>query len=287
MTPAPPVDNLRWDAKFPVLRLEGSGARDFLQGQTSADLSSSGDAFMHSCWLTASGRLRALLEIRFDQTGADVMVLAGDADSVQQGFDQVIFPADRVRLLGSQPQRRLQALSTPETDATSETSPSATSITWLDSADTLPEPWSQLPTVDADALERWRLEQGWPSGEGELSGDTNPFELGLSHWVSLSKGCYLGQETMAKLASTGGVKQQLRAWTCQSSLTPGTLLQCNGERAGRITSALPTPGQQHCIGLALVRRQYLDTNVLDGPGGEPLVLRRPLGFQDPPQAPGS
>ena len=292
MTPAFPVDNLRWDTTFPVLRLEGSGARDFLQGQTSADLSSSTDVFMHSCWLTASGRLRALLEIRFDQTGADVMVLAGDADSVQQGFDQVIFPADRVRLLGRQARRRLQALSTPETTTANATTASATTpvetdIAWLDGSDALPEPWAQRPPVDADALERWRLEQGWPSGEGELSGDTNPFELGLSHWVSLSKGCYLGQETMAKLASTGGVKQQLRAWTCQSPLAPGTLLQCNGERAGRITSALPTPGGQHCIGLALVRRQYLDAEVLEGPKGEHLVLQRPLGFQDPPQAPGS
>ena len=274
MTTTPPLTTLRWDAEFPVLRLEGAGAESFLQGQTSADISRCKDDLMHSCWLTASGRLRALLEIRFDGSGADVMVLAGDADSVQQGFDQVIFPADRVRLQTREPKRRLQALSNA---ATSE-------VIWHDTSDALPEPWDQRPQADAEALERWRLKQGWPSGDGELSGETNPFELGLSHWVSLSKGCYLGQETMAKLASTGGVKQQLRGWSSTTLLAKGTMLQRDGARAGQITSVLANRDAPGCIGLALVRRQHLDATVLNGPQGEALILQRPSGFQDPPQA---
>ena len=274
MNKTSPLTTLRWDAEFPVLRLEGSGAESFLQGQTSADLSQSKDKLIHSCWLTASGRLRALLEIRFDETGADVMVLAGDANSVQLGFDQVIFPADRVRLLSRQPQRRLQALSDPM----------SAEVIWHDTSAALPEHWEQRPAADADALERWRLQQGWPGSDGELSGETNPFELGLSHWVSLSKGCYLGQETMAKLASKGGVKQQLRAWSSESLLAQGALLQRDGARAGLITSVLENHDSAGCIGLALVRRQHLDATILKGPAGEDLILRRPSGFQDPPQA---
>ncbi|WP_232200449.1 folate-binding protein YgfZ [Synechococcus sp. CC9616] len=273
MNKTPSLTTLRWDAEFPVLRLEGSGAESFLQGQTSADLSKNKDELIHSCWLTASGRLRALLEIRFDESGADVMVLAGDANSIQQGFDQVIFPADRVRLLSRQPQRRLQTLSDQE----------SSEVIWHDTTAALPELWEQRPIADADALERWRLQQGWPGGDGELSGETNPFELGLSHWVSLSKGCYLGQETMAKLASKGGVKQQLRTWSSTSPLVQGTLLKRDGARAGLITSVLPNRDSPGCIGLALVRRQHLDATSLQGPTGEELILQRPSGFQDPPQ----
>ena len=44
------------------------------------------------CWLDATGRVQALLEIRMDATGADVLVLAGAVDAVSQGFDRVIFP---------------------------------------------------------------------------------------------------------------------------------------------------------------------------------------------------
>ena len=141
----------------------------------------------------------------------------------------MIFPADRVRLLTREPQRRLQVLS----NATSS------EVIWPDTSGALPEPWDQRPPADAEALERWRLKQGWPSGDGELSGETNPFELGLSHWVSLSKGCYLGQETMAKLASTGGVKQQLRVWSSFDLLAKGTMLQRDGAQAGQ-SSVLPT-----------------------------------------------
>ena len=71
-----PFDTLRWDASFPLLRLDGSGARDFLQGQTSADLNSAGETLIRSCWLNATGRLQALLEIHVDDAGADLLVLA-------------------------------------------------------------------------------------------------------------------------------------------------------------------------------------------------------------------
>ena len=50
---------LLWQDDFPLLRLEGPGARDFLQGQTSADINAAviGEP-MQACWLTATGRLR-------------------------------------------------------------------------------------------------------------------------------------------------------------------------------------------------------------------------------------
>ena len=52
------MSKLFWDAQVPWLRLNGSGARQFLQGQTSADLNAlqSGD-LLQTCWLTATGRL--------------------------------------------------------------------------------------------------------------------------------------------------------------------------------------------------------------------------------------
>ena len=74
---------LLWQGEFPLLRLEGAGARDFLQGQTSADLREIPQGeLVQSCWLSATGRLRGLLELRLDATGADVLVLAGDADAI-------------------------------------------------------------------------------------------------------------------------------------------------------------------------------------------------------------
>ena len=198
---------IHWDAAFPMLRLEGKGARDFLQGQTTADLSGLVDGeLQQSCWLTATGRLRALLELRLDATGADVLVLAGDAEAVSRGFDQVIFPADRVRLNESSRQRRVQGLD-----------PVGLAL-WIGKDQPLPEELNASTQLENDALERHRLQQGFPPGPAEMNGETNPLELGLSGRISLDKGCYLGQETMAKLTGKGGVKQQLRCWHSEQPL---------------------------------------------------------------------
>jgi folate-binding protein YgfZ len=111
-------------------------------------------------------------------------------------------------------------------------------------------------------VEQRRLQLGIPVAPFELNDDTNPFELGLADRVSLSKGCYVGQETLAKLATYDGVKQQLRCWHAAAGAVapePGFILRGpGGERAGVITSALALPAGEGWLGLALVRRSALD-----------------------------
>jgi folate-binding protein YgfZ len=280
------MSELLWDQTFPVLRLEGSGSRTFLQGQTSADVQHAevGDP-LPACWLDATGRVQALLEIRMDTTGADVLVLAGEVDAVSQGFDRVIFPADRVRLKGTRQQRRQELLIQGQPME-------PVNVYWAGDDPSASDRFPAHKAASANQLDHWRLEQGWPLSGGELDGTTNPFELGLSPWVHLNKGCYLGQETVAKLASKGGVKQQLRSWRALSSELQGTapqrgtVLRRQAERAGVITSAMEMAsdeGSQEWIGLALVRRQALaDPQLtLDSNQGS-IQLFRPQAFSDPP-----
>ena len=276
---APTTDALLWDATFPLLRLQGGVARDFLHGQTSADLQHAAHhALIRSCWLTATGRVQALLEVRLDDEGADVLVLSGDAAALASGFDRVIFPADRVRLLPLAQQRRLQRLQAPGVHR-----PWSDDVLWCDDT-SIPAAWEALPRAEASALEAWRLRVGLPGHPTELNGDTNPLELGLGDWLSLSKGCYLGQETIAKLTARDGVKQKLRHWQLVDApigltIEPGTPLRHNNERAGVITSALYTPGGWQ--GLALVRRAALEAPQLQlGGEGGTLQISPPTGFRD-------
>ena len=261
---------LHWDDTFPLIRLNGAGARDFLQGQSTADLRpTAAGELVQSCWLTATGRLRALLELRLDGDGADVLVLAGDAEALASGLDQVIFPADRVRLGNRRLQRRVQGLA-PDSPAV-----------WLDPETPLPAALAGSSALRDAALEQQRLQRGFPPGSAELTGDTNPFELGLADRVSLDKGCYLGQETMAKLASKGGVKQQLRFWRSAQPLNTGDPLSNGDDRAGLVTSVLEINNAEW-MGLALIRRQHLSAEGLNGPAGQSLRLERPGQFQEPP-----
>ena len=197
-----------------------------------------------------------------------MLVLAGDAEAVSRGFDQVIFPADRVRLNESRRQRRVQGLD-----------PVGPAL-WIGKDQPLPEELNASTQLENDALERHRLQQGFPPGPAEMNGETNPLELGLSGRISLDKGCYLGQETMAKLTGKGGVKQQLRCWHSEQPLHPGDQLNVGSDRAGTITSALSHSGA--ALGLALVRRQFLDLSSVEGPTGQTVQLGQPAAFQEPP-----
>ena len=281
------MSSLLWDQTFPVLRLEGSGSRTFLQGQTSADLQQAEEGHpLPACWLDATGRVQALLEIRMDATGADVLVLSGAVDAVSQGFDRVIFPADRVRLKGTRQQRRQELLVQGQPME-------PVNVCWTEEEPSASDRFPASEAASTNQLDHWRLEQGWPLSAGELDGTTNPFELGLSPWVHLNKGCYLGQETVAKLASRGEVKQQLRSWRTPSSelvgTVPqrGTVLRREGERAGVITSALEIPSAQGAprewIGLALVRRQALAAPQLSLDNDQGTIqLFKPQAFSEPP-----
>tara|TARA_B100000475_G_scaffold191755_1_gene164959 strand:+ start:919 stop:1356 length:438 start_codon:yes stop_codon:yes gene_type:complete len=142
----------------------------------------------------------------------------------------------------------------------------------------LPSNWTSDP-ASPKQFERWRIEQGLAFGPGELNAGANPLELGLSDHVSLSKGCYLGQETVAKLANLGGAKQELRGWICNQMISVGDTLRANGERAGTITSVLDTP--EGSIGLALVRRQHLAAETLDGSNGQNVQMN-PLPMDQRP-----
>ena len=163
------MSKLFWDTQVPWLRLNGSGARQFLQGQTSADLNAlqSGD-LLQTCWLTATGRLRAVLELRFDAEGADLIVLAGEASAVHAGFDQVIFPADRVRLQPLGQLRRLQWLE------------SMAAAVWCDPDAALPEPWASGEAATATALEQWRLQPDSPRDPVNSMARPTLWSLGLS-----------------------------------------------------------------------------------------------------------
>ncbi|MCU0549484.1 MAG: folate-binding protein [Leptolyngbya sp. Prado105] len=97
------------------------------------------------------------------------------------------------------------------------------------------------------AWNQMRIEQGRPMPGFELTDDYNPLEAGLWHTISFNKGCYIGQETIARLDTYNGVKQQLWGIKLNQSVEPGTLVTIADEKVGKITSVVDS------IGLAYIR----------------------------------
>ncbi len=105
-----------------------------------------------------------------------------------------------------------------------------------------------------DAL---RIEAGLPEVGHELTEDFIPLELGLWDTVSFNKGCYVGQEVIARMESRGKLAKMLVRVALEDSVLAGTgLVDENGKSVGTVTSVAEIPkdeGMSVIIGLAVVK----------------------------------
>ena len=111
-----------------------------------------------------------------------------------------------------------------------------------------------------DAVELARIEQGVPAFGAELSESYNPLEAGLQHMVSYTKGCYIGQEVIARLTTYDKVQKRLvrLTWPADAQVDAGTKLMLDGRQAGVVTSAIRDPRTGYGLGLGYVRKALSD-----------------------------
>ncbi|MEA5467345.1 folate-binding protein [Spirulina sp. 06S082] len=110
--------------------------------------------------------------------------------------------------------------------------------------------------------EQLRIQQGRPLPKAELTDEYNPLEAGLWSRISFEKGCYIGQETVARLNTYKGVKQRLWGIKLDAPVAPDTPIIIEEKKVGKITSSIDT--NEGSLGLA-----YLKTKV----GGEGLKVK--------------
>ncbi len=113
------------------------------------------------------------------------------------------------------------------------------------------------PTLTADELELLRIRAGTPAWGKEIDDRVLPAEAGLTERaVSFTKGCYPGQEPIARLHYRGHANRGLRVLELAELPAPETELVYEGKTVGRITSAAPDDGR--AVALAYVRREVPD-----------------------------
>ena len=117
--------------------------------------------------------------------------------------------------------------------------------------------WSMLVEIPAlainkTAFERLRIEQGRPMPGSELTEDYNPLDAGLWSTVSFNKGCYIGQETIARLESRDAVKMGLWGVRLEAGVATGTPVWVEGAKAGVMTSVYELENGS-AVGLCYVR----------------------------------
>jgi tRNA-modifying protein YgfZ len=112
-----------------------------------------------------------------------------------------------------------------------------------------------VPVVPEAAAEVLRVESGRPRYGLDLDDATIPQEAGLNERaVSFTKGCYVGQETVARLHYRGKPNRRLRGLRLSEAVPTGTPLLLGEREVGRVGSSVVSP-RFGPIGLALVRRE--------------------------------
>ena len=114
--------------------------------------------------------------------------------------------------------------------------------------------------VGAEALNVLRVESAVPWYGVDMDEEVLVMEVGLDRAVSFSKGCYLGQEVVERIAARGHVNRRLAGLLVEGTDVPeaGALLRTDGRDAGRLTSAVWSPALGRVIALAYVHRSCLD-----------------------------
>ena len=232
-----------------VLLVEGADAVSFLQGQLSADVAAL--AVGTQTWtllLQPQGKVVAWLRasrLADDQVVLDVDGGAGDA---------VVERLERFKLRVDATIERLEwrcvALRGPATETVD--------LAEVDAAIVAPVDWRGLPGVDLlgpavelpesvpvshiQAVHNVRVEQGWPAMGHELDESVIPGEAGqwlVDASVSFTKGCYTGQELVARIDSRGNnTPRHLRGLVLGTNVLPpvGAEIVVDGEARGTITS---------------------------------------------------
>ncbi len=143
--------------------------------------------------------------------------------------------------------------------------------------------WQRLAAAGARPIgaatwEILRVEQGLPLLGRELTQNYNPWEAGLGRAIHLDKGCYIGQEVIARLDTYDKVKQHLAGLRLSTAELPptGQPLRDGVREVGRITSAVHSPSLGP-IALAYVRRSACaEGTVLDADGVQATVVSLPF-----------
>jgi folate-binding protein YgfZ len=101
--------------------------------------------------------------------------------------------------------------------------------------------------VTSRDLETWRIRHGTVRMGSDFGPDALPAEAGLEDTIDLTKGCFLGQESVAKVRNLGHPPRVLRLVRSEAPIVRGAPVLADGRAVGEVTSAAEGEGGTDAI----------------------------------------
>ena len=111
--------------------------------------------------------------------------------------------------------------------------------------------------IGTEAFEALRIEGCIPGPDAELIDAYNPLEAGLWDSISFNKGCYIGQEVIARLDTYGKVQRHLVSMGFPGGIRveSGSKMSHEGREVGSVTSVTQVPGRDGLLALGYIRKE--------------------------------
>jgi folate-binding protein YgfZ len=104
-----------------------------------------------------------------------------------------------------------------------------------------------LTEVTPDDIETWRIHRGVARMGADFGPDALPAEAGLEETIDFTKGCFLGQESVAKVRNLGHPPRVLVPVRSATAILPGATVLASGVPVGEVTSAAERNGEMRAI----------------------------------------
>ncbi|MBA3301584.1 MAG: folate-binding protein YgfZ [Thermoleophilaceae bacterium] len=251
------------------LLIRGSGAAEFLQGQVTNDVEAlEPGGGCYAALLNHKGKMRTDMRllrgedwIWIDTEPEGLPAIAGTVSTYSIGYDVTLEDVSAERAILSVIDAGPPGPEHTFTDAGGRVTV-ATDLGYdvICPAGEAGEVRAELGLEEAgeEDAERVRIESGRPRFGRELTGDTIPQEGGINERaVSFEKGCYVGQETVARLHWRGKPNRTLRGLRLSAPAAQGEPIVLGEREVGTVGSATVSPALGP-IALAIVRREAQD-----------------------------
>jgi tRNA-modifying protein YgfZ len=238
-----PLDDLS------ILSVRGADARSFLQGQLSNDVESLAGHPAVAGLHNAQGRCLSVIRMLQVEPGQILLALPADlAATVVAHLSRFVFRA-RVRIENASDQWRIYGATGPDAEAAASTRLSIPmDVTGLRQMIVAPRS-EALPEGDIQSRASWRLEDiaaGLPEIGAAISGlfTAQMLNLDLIGAISFSKGCYTGQEIIARAHYLGQVKRRMQRFHTDEAreLLPGSRIDLADGRRAQVVMASEAEG---------------------------------------------
>ena len=270
---------------FRRVRVTGADARGWLHDLITTDVDSlrTGQA-RRSLLLSPTGRIRADFSLGSDADGFVLLQAAGQPEHVDDALapyvlssavslieadgDLSVFAVPGDAEVADVPDRLDPSVLGTGVDLLTPTGESARRL-----LDALRD--KGLVQVGSEALEVWRVRHGRPRMGVDFDEGSLPAEAGLDATIDATKGCFLGQESVAKVRNLGHPPRMLAHVRASRPIAVGSTVAADGAQVGTVTSAV-ADGPSGTVAIVRIRWEALMSRLMTG-DGVPLI---PIGSTD-------